>query len=58
MYCESSGVNCFWARNDLLETNLGVDISFVQNYLNPVFLYRAPKFVYRGSDYPWHYISC
>lgn len=44
VYCESSGENCFWIRNDFLKTtnSTSLDVSFVQAYLKPKKLLRTP----------------
>jgi hypothetical protein len=59
VYCESSGVNCFWVRNDILESVLPVEISIVQNFLNPKYLFRKSKGKNNPSiDKKWHFVSC
>ncbi len=58
VYCESSGVNCFWIRNDLIKNNLKFDVEILQKVLNPSFLYKQPSFVYKSTDNVWHEIKC
>ena len=58
VYCESEGVNCFWIRNDLIKNNLGFNVELVQKLLNPIFLYKRPKFVYKSTDRVWVNINC
>jgi hypothetical protein len=58
VYCETAGVNCFWIRNDLLSSRLGVETNLIQKIINPQLLYKKPKFVYRSTNYVWHQIKC
>lgn len=59
IYCESSGVNCFWLRNDIINYLLpNVDIQYLQSVLNPKFLYVRPKFTYHDTKNTWHFINC
>lgn len=58
VYCESAGVNCFWIRNDLLSSRLGVDSELIQTIINPQLLYKKPSFVYRSTNNVWQQIKC
>jgi hypothetical protein len=58
VYCESAGVNCFWIRNDLLTSRLGVKSELVQNILNPRLLFKMPGFVYKSTDKIWDQVVC
>ena len=51
-------MTCFWVRNDLLESTVGVDVEFIQKFLNPKFLYRKARFVYRRTNNKWQHINC
>ena len=58
IYCESAGVNCFWARNDLIENYLKVNVSNIQQLFDPYFLYKKPNFYYGPTKSKWHEVSC
>ena len=58
VYCESEGVNCFWVRNDLLESYLKVSAEFVQSILTPAYLYNTPKSTYEPTSNVWHEVKC
>jgi len=58
VYCESAGVNCFWVRNDLLTSRLGVKSELIQKILKPELLYKKPGFVYKSTNNIWHRIQC
>ena len=59
IYCEKSGVNCFWIRNDLIEMKLNFSVNLLQNILNPKFLYKKLKNSYKNSTgKTWTYVNC
>ena len=58
VYCESSGENCFWIRNDFLANSLNVNISLVQSYLTPKFLYRPNGVDYKPENHDWVKVKC
>ena len=58
VYCEKAGVNCFWIRNDYLESYLKVKAEVVQSILKPEYLYHRPRFDYDKSSDPWHRVKC
>ncbi len=58
VYCEKAGVNCFWLRNDLLQSKLGVEINEIQDTLNPKFLYKKAAFTYKKTNDLWTEIVC
>ena len=58
VYCESAGVNCFWLRNDILESHLHFNVALMQLILQPAYLYKKPGFVYSSTSNIWHQIKC
>ena len=58
IYCESAGVNCFWARNDIVEKYLKVNSSNIQQLLDPYFLFKKPNFDYGPTLKKWHVVGC
>ena len=58
VYCETSGVNCFWLRNDLLTSIIDIDVSVIQSVLNPSFLFKTPSFYYKSTSKSWQVVSC
>ena len=58
IYCESTGVNCFWIRNDLIQNNLGMNVSLLQSILNPQFLYKRFPVVFKNSSKEWFRVEC
>jgi hypothetical protein len=57
VYCESTGNNCFWIRNDLLNF-IGLDVPQLQAILTPEVLYKKLSFVYQGHSQTWHEVKC
>lgn len=58
VYCESTGTNCFWVRNDLVDKNLRLSYSLVQAVLTPDFLYQRPEHMRSQSNMSWEVIIC
>lgn len=57
VYCEKTGVNCFWVRNDILRDSLYIDAENLQRTLTPDFLYRPSKVSLEPSSKMWHNIE-
>lgn len=58
VYCESSGTNCFWMRNDLLENKLNINPKNAQALLNPEYMFRQPNYSYPDTNNTWEKVSC
>ncbi len=53
VYCEKSGVNCFWLRDDLLFSLFKIRLDLFKRILTPAFLWRQPGFKYRTKNDTW-----
>jgi hypothetical protein len=58
IYCEKSGVNCFWMRDDLLRTLTGFDVNLAKAIFTPEFLWIRPGFKYKVTNDLWENIIC
>ena len=41
IYCETTGVNCFWIRNNYVQSSLKFDVKFFQSVLNTTVLFKT-----------------
>jgi hypothetical protein len=61
VYCEMSGTNCFWIRNDILLMYFNLkDYNLLKTILNPEFLFKESyvKLEPVSNDKKWHEINC
>lgn len=59
VYCESSGVSCFWIRNDLLADLLQIrDVALVSMTFTPQYLYKKLPFEYQPHQQTWSNVKC
>lgn len=58
IYCESSGVNCFWLRDDILFSLFQIETSVFKQMFTPAFLWSKPNFTTEHSEKVWQEIKC
>ena len=56
VYCEKIGINCFWIRNDLLESIFKIKAKYFQEILTAEFLFQK-GYRHLKSDKKWHYLT-